>query len=209
MFGNYAIPKDGFAGTGGPNAFVQKAVDSTHNVVSTSDYAKQYPLGTTIGYYNDTLNGYGACMYVRFNVTGSESVAIKAGSPCGRSADADIYYDVTPDQSAASDDGGFGIALSSMTNNYYGWLWIWGVCPDFYTSATAKYDDSVITTDGNIVAGASFTMEFSTADNKIILGVDAEAAGTAKLTRMGFSIAADSATPDIAVSKLFLYNTWQ
>ena len=46
-------------------------------------------------------------------------------------------------------DGFLGVALSTMTNSYYGWYWCGGVCPIgfvplFTTASTLATDDSVV-----------------------------------------------------------------
>ncbi len=192
----YAVPMDGFTGHGQARGYTELSLGTSHNVVSTSRYA--FPLGTIIQYYNSSLGGPGACIYLTYSV-GAETLA--AGYPVGVDEGVDGYLQVTGDQSTIGDDGPTAIALSAMTTTYLGWFWCWGVPPDFYTSSSAKFSATTCTTDDAIVAGKGFEMAFSTTD-----GIITVATGAA-LTKMGYALADDGgASTDMA--NLWLFNTW-
>lgn len=206
---NHSIPKDGFTGHGTEKGYQDKALDTSHDVASTSDYA-QYRLGTVIPYYNETVGGYGACMYVSYRISGSESDALAAGSVCGRYTSSTSFYVVTSDQSEANLAGGFGIALSGITTTLnYGWMWVWGVCPDFYCDSTTLFSAKTLVTDGNLDAGESFTMEFSTTDRKVLPYTAAQTdTGTTSLSPIGYTITADGSGTTIPMSGIYLNFTW-
>lgn len=194
---NFSIPKDGFTGYGTEKEYQAKAVDTSHNVASTSAYAI-YRLGTKIGYYNETLGGYGACIYLQYSA-GAETLA--AGYPVGIDEANDTLYSVTGDQSTIGDGSPTAIALSAMTTAYYGWFWCAGVCPDFYTSSSAKFAATTVTTNDSIAAGKAFEMPLSTTDGIIHLWA------TAASTRIGYALADDGGTTT-DMANLVLFDTW-
>jgi len=196
MFPYAEMPKSGFTGHGGSSGYTEKDVATSHNVATTSDYAV-FPLGTIIKYFNESLHGYGACAYL--TCTEATSDAIVVGDCVTLTAGS--HTDVTNDASAgsvgdyAAEAGACAaIALSTMTTTYAGWFWIYGVCPDLYTSATAKLAENTgLTSAGSI--GAMSPFRASTTDGCIAL-FDADAANT-DTCAIGFSLVADSTNANI------------
>jgi len=194
------IPKDGFAGTGmGANYNTQVSTEGAN--ASTA----AFPLGTKVRYYNSDLDGYGTCIYLRVNVSGSESAALAAGSPVGVDEGADEAYRVTSDQSAIADGAPTAIALSGMTDDYYGWFWCGGVCPDLTTlvSTTETRMKSVTcATDNSVAAGKGVQLALSTTDNILVV-----ATTSAVISKVGFALADDGGvTTDMG--NLVLFDNW-
>lgn len=159
MFFPYAeMPKSGFTGTGGGGSYNTKALSSSHNVADDSAY-KVYVPGTKMHYYNRALKGAGTCIYLRYS-EGAETLA--AGYICQPDPQNDALYYVTGDAStfvhlAVAKPN--CIALSAMDDTYWGWFWCGGVCPDLYTSATAKFSEVTCTTDNTLTAGEGFGVQ--------------------------------------------------
>ena len=197
MLQPYSEPISGFTGRGGVSGFIELDLRSSHNKASTDDDAKIYPLGTIIGYYNASLKGYGACAYMSCVEATSDAIVIGdcvtmvAGSHTALTNDASAG--AVGDYAA---EGGVpaAIAISAMTTLYYGWFWIAGVCPDLYTSATAKLSANTgITSAGSIGAMSSFRA--STTDGAIAL-VNIDAANT-DTEPIGMSHTADSTNANL------------
>jgi len=152
MLQPYAIPKSGFTGRGGASGFTVASLTTTHNVASTSDYAGVYPLGTCIGYFNSTIGGYGVCAYLQ------AKEALTIGLVATSLATSHTAVQITLTGGMAIGCAPAAVALSSITDEYYGWFWVKGVCPDFYTSASAKYSAATISiiSGVNLTAGESF-----------------------------------------------------
>ena len=123
-------------------------IGSEHHNVAT---AKQQ-IGAKIQVYDETSKGNATFVYLK-NGTAA-GIAIAAGSvmvPAGATQNAALAtYIFTNDP----DDGILGgptvIALSAMTDDYYGWFWCGGVAPvsvnnsGISTTTTIKTDDSVV-----------------------------------------------------------------
>jgi len=193
----YSTPPDGFTGRGGPRGYTELALSTSFNVVSTSRYA--YPLGTMMQYYNETLKGPGACIYLTYS-KGAEPLA--AGTPVGLDEDDDAYFSVTGEQSTIGDGAPTAIALGAMTTAYLGWFWCWGVPPDFYTSATAKFSAATCVADDSIVKGQGFQLALSTTDHIIVITTGA------LVTKMGHALATSGSGASTEMANLWLNMTW-
>ena len=196
-------PINGFIETGGIGGY--EVHDRVHHNVSATP-AEEYPKGTIISYYNRSLKGYGACGY--YSCTEASTDAIVIGDVVTLTAGS--HTDVTNDASAgavgdyAAEAGvPAGIAMSGMTTTYYGWFWIFGVCPDLYISATAKLaEQDDITSAGSIGAMSPFIA--STTDGNIALH-NRDAANN-DVSVMGMSHTADSTNANLFGSiRLFGY----
>lgn len=187
----YAIPKDGFAGTGGANSFQEpNSVEGHNNAVAA------FPTGTKVRYNNDTLGGYGSCVYLKFD-NGAGNVAIVAGSLLKSTVTIGTVTGDVTDQAAG---GGTCIALSAITDGNYGWFWCAGVCPDLNTAASTKFSASSILTDGNVVADVAL---IGTAAD-LTIGI----ATTGQLTpHLGYALATDSSTA-LAMASVVLYDNF-
>jgi hypothetical protein len=112
---------------------------------------EDYPLGTKRMVYDDTNNGWATLMFLKYS-TGAGTVAVATvRSICAIDttavATAGQYCHVTNDGSDAQLTGPLAVALGTLTNNYYGWFWVGGVCP---VDTIATLDDGLYGTDGGI-----------------------------------------------------------
>jgi hypothetical protein len=201
----YAIPKSGFIGHGGASGYTELDLSSSHNKESTDADAQVYPLGTIIGYYNASLKGYGACAYM--SCTQVSAGSIIAGRILTLTAGS--HTDLTDDASAGSvgdyalECGACGaIAMSTMTTLYYGWFWIKGVCPDLYTSASAKLSATTLTCDGGMDTAMDGFTAGTTDGTAAIYNRDA---ASNDLVPMGMSLAADGGGTTIALAYIRLF----
>jgi hypothetical protein len=132
-----SLPVDGFAGA------------SHHNVAAAA-----YPVGTKKFVYIDSLKGYAGLTYLQTSV--ASGVAVAAGMVM-------IPDDVTnnagylPTKFTNDPDEGIlgsacAIAISAMTDSYYGWFWTDGVCPVGHGSMTAT---TTVATDDSVAIGSA------------------------------------------------------
>lgn len=128
-------PRDGFTGT------------DHHNVAAAA-----YPIGSKIQVYNrgDTGQpGFATFVYLQVGTQDLETViAVKTVVVPDSST---YWYRVTndPADSIVVPCGLAGIAVSAITNAYYGWFWCGGVCPEEFVAGLG----GTYATDGNVVAG--------------------------------------------------------
>jgi len=187
----YSIPKNGFAGTGGPNTFQTASTLEGHN-----SSTEAFPTGTKIRYNNETLGGAGSCVYQKFD-NGAGNVAIVAGSLLKATTTIGTVTGDVTDQAAG---GATCIALSAITDGNYGWFWCAGVCPDFNTAASTKFSASSILTDGNVVADVALIG--TTTDLEIgIATVDQ------LVPMVGYALADDTSTA-LAMASVVLYDNF-
>jgi hypothetical protein len=197
-------PIGGFIGTGFANQY--QASTSLHHNVSATAY---FNPGTKVRYYNATLKGWGVCIYAKYS-KGAETLAagylmgIDSANAPGTYGYHSITGDVSTFGTSGRSGGLYAVALSAMTDTYWGWFWCGGIVPDFYTSATAKIGDSDFLTDGNIIAGAAVAPHLST-DATMILAIDTNA--TASNPHMGFAYADDSSTA-LGMDMVSLVDRW-
>jgi len=185
----YAIPEDGFAGTGGPNNF-----KTTTSVNGFNSSTAAFPVGTKVRYNNDTLGGYGTCIYLKYS-DGAGTVTIVAGdSVRSTTTFGTVSADVT-DQVVV---GATAIAVGTVDDGNYGWFWCGGVCPDLNTAASTKLSATNATTDGTVTAAADFIQSGTDKTIKIAIATGLESS-------MGYSIAADTSN-DLALSNIVLYD---
>ena len=147
---NLGIPTGGFCG-------------ATHHNVAT----EVYPVGTKIQVYDSTMKGYSTFVYLK-NGTAS-GVAIAAGQvmiPAGATQNPTyLTYVYTNDPDDGILGGSCAVALSAMTNNYYGWFWCGGVapigiCADYATNYGVKAT-TTIATDDSVAIGPVSTGDLS------------------------------------------------
>lgn len=142
------IPQDGFTAA------------AQHNVA-----AARRRVGEKIQVYCDglltgTTAGYATLMYLKMG-TQNPDVAVAAKTICVPDSATNIL-EVTndPDSCISLPTGMVAIALSAMTNGYYGWFWVGGVCPEQYVAALGGN----YLTEGNVAAG-HITAKDMTADS--------------------------------------------
>jgi hypothetical protein len=146
-----------------------------HNVESNA-----YTLGVTWDIYQEGATGInrGWSRFTYLKV-GTQS-AIAAKSICcldtapGAATGVETLYTVT-DLAAGSpveDCGLCAVAISAMTDGYYGWFWTGGVCPESIISGMA----GDYLTDGNVIVGG---MDCATAAAGTVLGFGLADSGAA------------------------------
>jgi len=194
MLGNLAIPIDGFTETGIGDRYAPKGTNEHHNVATAA-----YRPGTIIEYYNERLDGYGACIYLKYD-SGAGPVAAAAGLVATLYIRAEDHYTVTCDSSDGILGGKAALCLSVITDTYYGWFWCKGVCPDINIAADSSYAENAdLTTDGDVAAGEVIMASTD--------GVVDTYAGTNAGLPLGQTLAADTGT-DLAAENVYLFPMW-
>lgn len=191
MLQPYAIPRTGFTGYGTGSGLTEQDIGTSFNALLTSKEGKQFPIGTCVGYFNESLHGYGVCAYLRYH-GGSDSVAGAIGLA------AIIWNETAPDHTSVLSsyshatvtcdlDGGINsgklaICLGTVTSTAAlraAWFWIKGLCPDFYTDATTKFHNSVaITSAGSVAAVSGWTVGAADGTIALTTGVILSTGGT-------------------------------
>ncbi len=128
---NMGIPPDGFTGA------------THHNVV-----ANAFPIGSKVAVYNTGVTlgnpGWSTFIYLQIGTQNPDiDIAVKTVCVGG---DASHWYIITNDGATgyvALVTGAAVVALSAMTDAYYGWFWCAGVCPE----------EAVPTLTGDIATG--------------------------------------------------------
>ena len=140
-------PEDGFTGA------------AHHNVATAA-----YPIGTAIQVYNkDSAGepGYSIFRYLQVGTQGgAANIAVK--SICTGDS-ASNYYKVTndPDDTAMGEEGGpCAVAISAITDAYYGWFWTGGVCPESWVSGLG----GTYVTDSTVDKGGKMIVSDCSAD---------------------------------------------
>lgn len=183
ILAKYIVLQDTIQGSVNPNLPqpVGGFTGSEHHNVAT----EKYPVGTKIQVYDETAKGYSTFVYLK-NGTAS-SLAIAAGQvmiPAGatqNSAYATYIYTNDPDDGVLG--GNCAVALSAMTDDYYGWFWCDGVAPIGITNS-GIISTTTLATDDSVAIGSLSTIDL-TAD-KAGVGI----AVTLK-TDIGISMKAD------------------
>lgn len=136
---NVGIPEDELTGA------------SYHNVATAA-----YPLGARFIVHNDNsvdgVDGYTVLAYLKVG-TQNPDQAIAAGKICVQEATI-LPYGVTNDDAEAVLCTGapyIAVALSAMTNAYYGLFWVGGVAPLGLVTALATAN--TLPTEGNVAIG--------------------------------------------------------
>ena len=173
------VPTDGFTGADG------------HNVV-----AAKYPIGQKVRVWNDSAvagkDGFSTFIYLKVG-TQNASVVLAVKSVVV-SDSATVWYEVTndPDDNVSMSGGLCAIALSAMTNAYYGWFWCGGVCPEAFVSGLAGN----YATNGTIIANSPIGVVDLTAD-AVGLGL----VGTSSIVAFPFFVMTDiAATGDVVTT---------
>lgn len=155
---------------------------SHHNVAIPA-----YEIGTKYQIYNDATAGkagYATMIYLQV-ATQDAGTAIAVRLICIGDG-ATMWWQVTNDPDSCVDADGspvVAVALSAMTNNYYGWFWCGGVCPETWVAALGgNYHTKDAMAAGNICIN-DMTTDF--------LGIFTPGADTD--CPIGFALAADAA----------------
>ena len=141
------VPTDGFTGS------------DHHDVVTAA-----FLVCTKVMVYNHSsvagLDGWSTFMYAKLEAQDAINV-LAARHFCVMHSDAtpgDLTNDAGADLAASVSP--VAVALSAFTaNDYYGWFWVGGVCPEEYVTAlgTAEYY-----TDGTVAIGPFTTADLAT-----------------------------------------------
>lgn len=137
-------------------------IGSNHHNVAT----EVYPVGTKIQVYDETAKGNATFVYLK-NGTAS-GVAIAAGSamiPAGATQNSALAtYIFTNDP----DDGILGgpsvVALSAMTDDFYGWFWCAGPAPVGVTNS-GIISTTTLDTDDSVVVGVISSGDLADTDH--------------------------------------------
>jgi len=135
-------PPDGFTG-------------ADHHNVATA----KYPIGMKIQVYCDGSvgkEGFAIFQYLRLG-TQNPDAALAAKDFCVCDS-ATVWYEMTNDKAGTAvnlSSGACAVALSAMTDAYYGWFWVAGVCPEQYVSGLGG---NYVTASGAAAATALMLM---------------------------------------------------
>jgi hypothetical protein len=162
---NLGVPYGGFTG-------------ATHHNTATA----MYPVGTKIEVYNTTgVTGWTRFVYGKLEEVDASN-ALKVKMFCAIEGTAKAPYAFTNEVATQIGESVSPIvaAIGEMTENYYGWFWCGGVCPEEYVATMA--DNFYTTGDvaiGPITSGNLATpgttageigLELPNADTDLIIG---------------------------------------
>lgn len=170
LIGHDEIPMGGFAGS------------QHHNVPSPS---YPYAPGDKLCVWNPSSGGCeGMCTMIYLKV-GTQTATLCAKQPCTTQSATDVYTVTNdPDSLIGPKDGGalVAVAISAMTDAYYGWFWCGGVAPEGLIPDMG----GTYVTDDSVIAGLVALTDCSDTDQ---MGFAAVAADTDAI--IGFALAAD------------------
>jgi len=152
---------------------------STHHNVA----AAKYGIGEKIDVYNESAGVPGWATFIYLGIGTQNAASLIAVKSFCIPDSATLYYLLTndPDDCIKLPTPLGCVALSAMTDAYYGWFWCGGVVPEEALSTLGGN----FTTDGNVVAGG-FIYHNGTADYCNISIAD-----TAPEVEAGFALAGD------------------
>jgi len=151
--------------------------NASHHNVATAKYS----VGTKVTVYDNTNSGYATLAYLRMGAAGGVTVAAKSVCAPGTSGTAK-WYRVSNSSTLFVANSYCAVALSAMTDEYYGWFWVGGVCPVTFVSAL---DGDFVTADA-VVAGGVTVADYVT-DDRLAFGPVASA-----VNAVGLSMSADA-----------------
>lgn len=168
------IPKDGFTG-------------STHHNVA----AAAYPHGTVLRVQHRAAAGkpgFSEFVYLKMGTQNADSVVAVKSVVVQDSATQCMVMTNDPDSCIKIPTRFGAIALSAITDAYYGWYWCGGVCPEDYVSGLAGN----YATSGGVGAGEIAFGNLS-ADKCGLVPAHAVGTGTAvHMSAAGTALAADA-----------------
>lgn len=161
------VPTGGFTGS------------AHHNTVAAT-----YGVGEVIWVRNESLGVPGWSKFIYLQVGTQNAASVLAVKSLCIPDSATLWYQITNDpDSCIKIPTPLGcVALSAMTDAYFGWFFAGGVVPEEYVSGLGGN----FTTDGNVAAGG-FIFHDGTADY-----VNLSIADTAPEVEAGFALAADA-----------------
>lgn len=157
--------------------------DHDGNVFTNSDHhnvaSAVFDLGYKVCVYETSLSGWSIFTYLQSKAGGVTAAAghmavLEAGG---------VYYAVTNEGDSALVNVPPAVYLSAMTDDYYGFFWTGGVCPQSFVTALAT---SVFNTDNNVVNGPVGLVDCTDPDQ---VGLTAAASA---VNACGFSLGADA-----------------
>jgi hypothetical protein len=138
---------------------------SEHHNVATA----KYDVGTKVQVYDETSKGYSTFVYLK---NGTAAATIAAGQvmiPAGATQNPTyLTYVYTNDPDDGIVGGNCAIALSAMTDDYYGWFWCGGVAPVGITNSGIT-STTTIATDDSVAIGAVSTGDLTADKAGLIL----------------------------------------
>tara|TARA_R100000808_G_scaffold11393_1_gene29270 strand:- start:7076 stop:7693 length:618 start_codon:yes stop_codon:yes gene_type:complete len=168
--------------------------NSSHHNVATAEY----DVGFKVGVYDRTNKGHAVFAYLQMGTASGVAVAAKAimapGNVTTAGSNAKHWSIVTNDPDQFVEDSFACVALSAMTEDYYGWFWCGGVCPVGWVSAL---DGNYKTANGReVVEGGMACVDHSTNDELAFgnaYGATGATSGNATLSKViGWSMNAQA-----------------
>ena len=156
---------------------VSQILDS--NTVQNVVYPR-YPVGTKIIVRNPgttySATGNSTLIYLQAG-TAATGLAVAAKHVCVPDTDTNLYK-VTNDKTTGLNPAGcplVAVALTTMTNSYYGWYWCGGVCPaDLLVNAAGSFILSGnMATDSTVAIGPIQTVALTAANIGFALAASA------------------------------------
>ena len=180
---NYLVLIDNWPGSPSPNLSVPT---DGFAVPAAGVATAAYKVGTKIQVYNETLGipGFSTFIYLQYEGTGAPTLA--ARQVVTPDTNASLYI-VTNDPDSCLSIAALpsAVALSVMTDAYFGWFWCGGVCPeDFVTDLGGNY-----LTAGSAVALGSAIIAADCSADSIGYGI---AAGAATDLIAGYTLSTDT-----------------
>jgi len=155
---------------------------STHHNVAAAD--RDYPIGMVKRVYCDgTVGVKGFAEFVYLYYAGSGAPTLAAKQICVPDS-ATIWYQFTndPDSCVMATGSMLAVvAISPMTDTYFGWFWCGGVCPEVFVSALGGN----YATNGSVIAGNIISKDLTL--DQIGLGPKASYSNFA----IGYALSAD------------------
>jgi hypothetical protein len=168
------VPRGGFTGS------------EHHNVSSAA-----YPIGTVVRVEHRATAGkpgYSEFVYLKVGTQNASSLIAAKSVVVQDSATQCLLVTNDPDDCIAIPTPFGAIALSAMTDAYYGWFWCGGVCPEDYVSGLAGN----YATNGSVAAGNVAFGDLSADKCGLVPASVAGTTAALKIHPCGFALAADA-----------------
>ena len=149
---NYLVLIDNWPGSPSPNLSVPT---DGFAVPAAGVATAAYKVGTKIQVYNETLGIPGFSTFIYLQYEGTTAPALAARQVVTPDANTSLYIVTNdPDNCLSIAALPSAVALSVMTDAYFGWFWCGGVCPE--TAVTGLGGTYV--TKNDLLAGYGFTV---------------------------------------------------
>ncbi len=160
--------------------------DHSGNVFTNSDFHNVASAGTfSPGYkvqvWEPTLGGWSIFTYLQFNL-GASGQTLAAGHMAVYET-GNNWYGVSNEGDSCFTNLPPAVAISTLTDTYFGFFWTGGVCPQSFVTALATAE---ISTDGSVAIGMVGIVDAAEPD---VVGLTVAASG---VNACGWSMAADA-----------------